>query len=148
MRAVKIMIAAVVFALLAGCAATGPLYSDISASIPPVPADKGRIYFYRSDTMFGAAVTSDISLNGKVVGRSERASVFYVDQAPGNCVVSTSTEVEKQLTFTLAAKETRYVHTSVSMGVLVVRINAKLVNAAEAKSEIASLHYVGGQAQK
>ena len=51
MRAVKIMIAAVVFALLAGCAATGPLYSDISASIPPVPADKGRIYFYRSDTV-------------------------------------------------------------------------------------------------
>jgi hypothetical protein len=71
-----------------------------------------------------------------------------VDQAPGNCVVSTSTEVEKQLTFTLAANETRYVHTSVSMGVLVGRINAKLVNAAEAKSEIASLHYIGGQAQK
>lgn len=148
MRAVKIMIAAIVFAILTGCAATGPLYSDISASIPPVPADKGRIYFYRSDTMFGAAVTSDIRLNGKVVGRSERASVFYVDQAPGNCVVSTSTEVEKQLTFTLAAKETRYVHTSVSMGVLVGRINAKLVNATEAKSEIESLHYIGGQAQK
>lgn len=148
MRAVKIMIAAIVFALLTGCAATGPLYSDISASIPPVPAGKGRIYFYRSDTMFGAAITSDISLNGKVVGRSERASVFYVDQAPGNCVVSTSTEVEKQLTFTLAAAETRYVHTSVSMGVLVGRINAKLVNAAEAKSEIASLHYIGAQAQK
>lgn len=148
MRAVKIMIAAIVFAILTGCAATGPLYSDISASIPPVPADKGRIYFYRSDTMFGAAVTSDIRLNGKVVGRSERASVFYVDQSPGNCVVSTSTEVEKQLTFTLAAKETRYVHTSVSMGVLVGRINAKLVNATEAKSEIESLHYIGGQSQK
>lgn len=148
MRAVKIMIAAIVFALLTGCAATGPLYSDISASIPPVPADKGRIYFYRSDTVFGAAVTSDISLNGKVVGRSERASVFYVDQTPGNCVVSTSTEVEKHLTFTLAATETRYVHTSVSMGVLVGRINAKLVNAEEAKSEIAGLHYIGGQAQK
>jgi predicted small lipoprotein YifL len=148
MRAVKIMIAAIVFAILTGCAATGPLYSDISASIPPVPADKGRIYFYRSDTVFGAAITSDISLDGKVVGRSERASVFYVDQTPGNCVVSTSTEVEKQLTFTLAANETRYVHTSVSMGVLVGRINAKLVNAAEAKSEIAGLHYIGGQAQK
>ncbi|BAV33080.1 hypothetical protein SCL_0760 [Sulfuricaulis limicola] len=148
MRAVNITIAAIVFILLTGCAATGPLYSDISASIPPVSANKGRIYFYRSDTMFGAAITSDISLNGKVVGKSERASVFYVDQAPGNCVVSTSTEVEKQLTFTLAANETRYVHTSVSMGVLVGRINAKLVNATEAKSEIAGLHYIGAQAQK
>jgi hypothetical protein len=34
------------------------------------------------------------------------------------------------------------------MGVLVGRINAKLVNAEEAKSEIASLHYIGGPAQK
>jgi hypothetical protein len=148
MRAFKIIVAAFVFALLTGCAATGPLYSDISASIPPLPANKGRIYFYRSDTAFGAAVTSDISLNGKVVGKSERASVFYVDQTPGNCVVSTSTEVEKQLTFTLAASETRYVHTSVSIGVFVGRINAKLVNAVDAKSEIATLHYTGGQSQK
>ena len=148
MHVTKAVIAIIVLSVLTGCAATGPLYSDISASIPTLPANKGRIYFYRSDTAFGAAVTSDISLNGKVVGKSERASVFYVDQTPGNCVVSTSTEVEKQLTFTLAANETRYVHTSVSLGVFVGRINAKLVNAAEAKSEIASLHFTGGQAQK
>ena len=148
MHVTKAVIAIIVLSVLTGCAATGPLYSDISASIPTLPANKGRIYFYRSDTAFGAAVTSDISLNGKVVGKSERASVFYVDQTPGNCVVSTSTEVEKQLTFTLAANETRYVHTSVSLGVFVGRINAKLVNDAEAKSEIASLHFTGGQAQK
>lgn len=148
MHVTKAVIAIIVFSVLTGCAATGPLYSDMSASIPTLPANKGRIYFYRSDTALGAAVTSDISLNGKVVGKSERASVFYVDQTPGNCVVSTSTEVEKQLTFTLAANETRYVHTSVSLGVFVGRINAKLVNAAEAKSEIASLHFTGGQAQK
>ncbi len=148
MHVTKAVIAIIVLSVLTGCAATGPLYSDMSASIPTLPANKGRIYFYRSDTAFGAAVTSDISLNGKVVGKSERASVFYVDQIPGNCVVSTSTEVEKQLTFTLAANETRYVHTSVSLGVFVGRINAKLVNAAEAKSEIASLHFTGGQAQK
>lgn len=145
MRVIKAVCAVIILALVTGCAATGPLYSDISATIPPVSASKGRIYFYRSDTMLGAAVTSDIKLNDKVVGRSERASVFYVDEKPGNCVVSTSTEVEKQLTFTLAAGETRYVHTSVSMGVLVGRINAKLVNAAEAKAEIPSLHYIGGQ---
>jgi len=145
MHAIKSMIAVVAVSVLAGCAATGPLYSEMSGSIPPLSPDKGRIFFYRSDTMFGAAITSNIKLNGKVVGRSERGSFFYVDQAPGNCVVSTSTEVERALTFTLAAGETRYVHTSVSLGVLVGRINATLENAANATAEIAGLHYIGGQ---
>lgn len=147
MRVIKVMIAAIVVSILVGCAATGPLYSEISATIAPVPSDKGRIFFYRSDTMVGAAITSDIKLNDKVVGRSERASFFYVDQAPGNCVVSTSTEVERQLTFTLAPGETRYVHTSVSLGVLVGRINSRLENAADAKAEIANLHYIGDPAR-
>ncbi len=49
---------------LFGCTATGPLFSTVSQNIPTVSADKGRIYFYRPDTMLGAAVTSDITLNG------------------------------------------------------------------------------------
>lgn len=143
MRTIRAVFAVVLLSALAACAATGPLHKEIAASIPPVPAGKGRVYFYRADTMFGAAVTSDIKLNNRVVGRSERGSFFYVDENPGKCLVSTSTEVEKQLTFTLGAGETRYVRTSVSLGVLVGRINAELVNNETAKSEIVELHYTG-----
>lgn len=143
MRCLKPLFVAAVLALLSACAATGPGYNDVVAKIPPVPADKARIYFYRSNTVFGAAVTSDIKLNDRVVGKSERGGFFFVDQAPGNCLVSTSTEVEKQLTFTAAAGETKYVRTSVSFGVLVGRVNSELVNAEAAKAEIADLHYTG-----
>ncbi len=143
MRGIRALFAVGLLSLLAACAATGPLYKEVAASIPPVPANKARIYFYRPDTMFGAAITSDITLNGRVVGRSERGSFFYVDETPGKCLVSTSTEVEKQLTFTAAAGETRYVRTSVSFGVLVGRINAELVNTETGKSEIVELHHTG-----
>lgn len=143
MRALKIIFSLLALSLLAACAATGPLHKEVAASIPPVSAGKGRIYFYRADTIFGAAITSDIKLNNRVVGRSERGSFFYVDENPGKCLVSTSTEVEKQLTFELAAGESRYVRTSVSLGLVVGRINAELVNNETAKSEITELHYTG-----
>lgn len=144
MRIVKAAIAVIAVALLAGCAATGPKFTEIAASIPPVAASKGRIYFYRPDTMFGAAVTSDINLNGKVVGRSERGSFFFVDENPGSQKVATSTEVEKHLTFTLEPGQTKYVRTSVSMGVMVGRINAELVSPETAKADIeGGLAYTG-----
>lgn len=148
MRLFKIFVSIVVFALLVGCAATGPLYTEVAASIPSVPPNKARVYFFRPDTMLGAAVTSDIRLNEKVVGKSERGSFFFVDQSPGKCTVSTSTEVEKQLTFVLEQGQTKYVRTSVSFGVMVGRINAELVAPDQAKGEISGLHYTGAPLAK
>lgn len=143
MRFAKFFFAVNVLLVLVGCAATGPLYTEVAATIPPVPANKGRVYFFRPDTMLGAAVTADINLNGKVVGRSERGSFFFVDENPGKCTVTTSTEIERQLTFTLDAGQTRYVRTSISFGVMVGRINPELVGTDEAKTEISGLHYTG-----
>ena len=148
MRIVKSALTLLAIVLFAGCAATGPSQSEIAASIPPVPADKGRIYFFRGTTILGAAVTSDIRLNGRVVGISQRSSFFFVDEAPGNCTISTSTEVERQLTFTLLAGETKYVRTSVSMGVLVGRVNSTLESPDIANAEIANLSYTGTTLKK
>ena len=144
MRIARIIGIGVTLVVVSGCAATGPLYKDVAASFPPAPSDKGRIFFFRPDTMFGAAITADIRLNNRVVGLSERGSFFYVDEKPGKCTVATSTEVEKQLTFTLDRGETRYVKTSVSFGALVGRINPELVSPTEAKAELVELHYTGG----
>jgi hypothetical protein len=143
MSALKTLLALVVVGILAGCAAEGPLHKEVAASIPTVPVGKGRVYFYRADTMFGAAITSDISLNGRVVGKSERGSFFFVDENPGSCTASASTEVERQVTFTLATGETKYVKTSVSFGVVAGRVNLELVSPSDATSDIAELHYTG-----
>ena len=143
MKVLKILVAFAAVAALAGCAAEGPLHKEVAASIPTVPAGKGRVYFYRADSMFGAAVTSDITLNGRVVGKSERGSFFFVDENPGSCKASASTEVERELTFTLSSGETKYVKSTVSMGVMTGRVNLELVSPGDADKEIAELHYTG-----
>src|SRR5262245_48560937 len=148
MSVLKTVLAFVAVAALAGCAAEGPLHKEVASAIPTVPSGKGRIYFYRADTMFGAAVTSDITLNGKVVGKSERGSFFFVDENPGACMASASTEVERQLSFTLAAGETKYVRSSVSMGVMVGRVNLELVSPSDAPSALTELHYTGAPLTK
>lgn len=130
-------------ALLAGCAASGPKPSEIRGSLPTLAADQGRIYFYRTPFTFGGAVTAEIRLNGQPVGRSQRGSFFYVDRPAGNYEVSTSTEVERKLTFALAPGETKYVRTYVSFGVLVGRVVPELMNAAEAEADMADLAYTG-----
>jgi len=131
----------VVFA--SGCSATGPKYTEYRSKIPAVPSDKGRIYFYRDDSMLGAALTPDIKLNNKAVGESLPGGFFFVDQAPGKCSVSTSTEVERTLEFTLAPAEVKYVRTSVSMGFLAGHVIPELVGKAEAEKALTDLSFAG-----
>lgn len=128
--------------LLAACA-SGPKMAEIQSSIPSLKANEGRIYFYRSSSMMGAGLQPNIVLNGEVVGESKPGGFFFVDQAPGDKQVSTSTEVEKRLTFTLNPGETRYVKTSVGFGLLVGRVIPELVDKSQAEGEIKDTSYTG-----
>ncbi|WP_311767782.1 DUF2846 domain-containing protein [Burkholderia sp. Bp8963] len=129
--------------LLAACA-TGPTYRDIAASIPTLDASHGRIYFLRSASVFGAAIQPEIRINRQVVGHSQPGGFFYVDEAPGTYTVTTSTEVEREITFDLAAGQTRYVRTAVGFGVLVGHVTPSLVWPDSAQAEIQTLSYTGG----
>ena len=80
---------------------------------------------------------------GAVVGKAEPNGIFFVDRDPENMEVITGSEVEKKLTFTVVAGETRYVRFSVGLGVLAYRIVPELVGEEEAKNEIADLAYTG-----
>src|SRR5688572_9924685 len=96
----KFALAAAATAVLAGCA-SGIKHSEMASSIPTIAAGQGRVYFFRSSSMVGAAVTPDIRLNGAVVGESKPGGFFYVDRPAGNYTASTSTETQKTLSFTL-----------------------------------------------
>lgn len=128
--------------LLTGCA-SGPKFSTVESTLATPPAGKARIFFYRT-TALGAAIQPEIKLNGTVVGKAEPHGVFFVERDPGNMEVVTGSEVERKLTFTIGAGETRYVRCSVGLGVLVYRIIPELVDAEEAKKEVADLSYTGG----
>ena len=134
--------------VLAGCAASGVKQKEMASSIPAVSADSGRIFFYRSSGFAGGAVQPSIRLNGTVVGESKPGGFFYVDTAPGKYEVSTTTEVENNLTFVLEKGEIKYVKTSVKMGLFVGRVVPTLVSNTDAMAELPDLSYTGSPAPK
>lgn len=137
------ILAALAIALGVAACASGPKHTEVASSIPPLKADEGRIYFYRSNSMLGAAVQPSINLNGTVVGDSKPGGFFFVDQKAGSMAVATSTEVEKKLTFTLERGQTRYVRTVIGMGLFVGRVYPELVDDATGASEVKESSYIG-----
>jgi hypothetical protein len=134
------------FALvLAGCAASGPKFAQQEASTPKMGADKGRIYFYRTDSMMGGAIRPQVMLDGATVGKSQPGGYFYVDAAPGSHEAVTSTEATNKVSFALDKGEVKYVRTKVSMGLMVGHVVPELVGADEAQKELATLSYTGGE---
>lgn len=129
-------------ALSVGCAG-GEKYGAVVDQFAPIPADQGRLFFYRSNSMVGSGIQPKIRVNGEVVGKSKPGGFFFVDQAAGDCEVMCSTEVKRKLTFTLAPQETRYVRTAVKMGVIVYQIHPELVDADEALKGLKKSKYIG-----
>ncbi len=137
-----LLISAGVALVATGCA-SGPQYKDVASAIPTLAADHGRIYFFRSDSFGGATVQPEIKLNDKVVGRSIPGGFFFVDEEPGEYTASTTTEVKREVKFTLHAGDTKYVRTSVSMGLLVGHVTPTLDDSETAQQEVETLKYTG-----
>ncbi|WP_024973066.1 DUF2846 domain-containing protein [Ralstonia pickettii] len=126
--------------LIAGCA-SGVKYSEMASSIPTLKQDQGRVYFFRSSSLIGAALQPDIKLNSEVIGQSKPGGFFFVDRPAGKYVVSTATETEKTLSFALDAGETKYVRTSPSLGLIVGRVVPELETPEKAQAELPSLSF-------
>lgn len=142
MKLLKFAVIGAVIALT-GCAASGPKFSAMQAATPAVNADQGRVYFYRKDSMFGAALQPAVVMDGAEVGKSQPGGYFYVDAASGSHEASTSTEATNKVSFVLEKGEVKYVRTAPSIGLLVGRVVPELVNADEANKELSDLSYTG-----
>ena len=138
----KILGAVFVVAAISGCA-SGVKHQEMAASMPTLKAGQGRVYFFRSSSMFGAAIQPEIRLNNQVVGISKPGGFFYVDRPAGHYSASTTTETEKLASFVLQAGETKYLRTSPSLGLLVGRIVIELETPEKARAELADLSYTG-----
>jgi len=120
----RLISSAAVLVFLAGCATTGPHMSEIKDKIPPLDPNQGRIFFYRDASAFGVAVTADIMVDHKVVGRSVRGSSFFVDVAPGMHEIEVATELGYVTPILMAAGTTHYVESFPMPGALWGHIRA------------------------
>lgn len=131
-----------VLPVLAACA-SGPTYSELQKTTAPLAANSGRIYLYRSGGMFGAAIQPSVKIDGKVVGDAVPGGYFYVDLPAGSYKISATTEVERDLTVTLEAGQTRYVTLSPSFGAFAGHISPTLVDDKKGVEDIQDSHYTG-----
>lgn len=141
MKRIAVLMVVLLSGYLAGCA-SGPKYSEISSTISTLAPDKGRVYIYRK-TIAGAAVQPAVRVDNEVVGKAVPKGFFYVDRAPGNLKIETSTEVDRALSMTLEAGETRYVRLNIGIGFFVGHVYPELVDDATGKKEIQSCSYTG-----
>jgi hypothetical protein len=82
----------VFFVAVAACAGPHePLFPQVAATIPPVPHDRARIYFYRDYEPYDSMSRANIHLNGMIAGVSMPGVVFYRDVAPGAYEVAVPT---------------------------------------------------------
>ena len=139
--------AALVLALIslfAGCATSGPKFTEFKPTAVELNPDSGRIYIYRT-AVLGAAVQPEIKVNGVVVGKAVPNGFFYVDKSRGDYEISASTEVERKLSLTLDKGQTRYVRMNISMGFFVGHVYPELIDNETAQKEIQNCHYIGKQ---
>lgn len=128
-------------AVFTGCA-SGPKFAEMKSSIPALDASQGRIYFYRT-AVVGAAVQPSVKLNGESVGKAVPKGFFYIDRAPGNYTVETSTEVTRRLSLTLDPGQARYVRLNIALGFFVGHVYPELVETATGEKEILKCGYAG-----
>ena len=126
---------------LTGCA-SGPKYAEVAGSLGEAAPDKARIYIYRT-AVVGAGVQPQVKLNGEVIGKAVPKGFCYVDRALGNYKMTTSTEVDRHLSFTLEEGQTRYVRLNIGMGFFVGHVYPELVDKAIGTEEIKQCSYTG-----
>ena len=93
----------------------------------------------------GAAVRPKVKINGEVVGEAISHGFFFIDRDPGEYTIMTSTEVDRSLSLSLDAGQTRYVRLSISIGFFVGHVYPELVDTSVGEEEIKELSYTGGQ---
>ena len=132
----------------AGCATQqGMPYQDMSASIPALDADHGRLYFFRETGVLGAASGSQVRVNDQPVGTMPMGTFFYVDEPAGEYTITTSSARDKPLMVKLDGGDTKYVRMSVPYAVMAGPLTPTLVKEPEkAQQVVETLRYVGAPA--
>jgi hypothetical protein len=92
-----------------------------------IKREKGTVI---KTALMGAAGQPAVRVNGEVVGSAVPNGFFYVDRAPENYEIMTSTEVDRKLSLTLDKGEARFVRLNISMGFFAGHVYPELIDPA------------------
>ena len=107
----------------APAAATAPAAPAAVGSVPPPPAGKGQIVFFRPSSFVGMAVYFKIRENEAELGKLSNGAYFVQVTDPGKHTFTAKTENTSKLTLEIDDGETYYVKGGLSMGLIVAEAN-------------------------
>jgi hypothetical protein len=114
--------------------------------VPPPPAGKAQVVFFRTGAYVGAAVSYKVREQGVELGKLTNASYFVVVLDPGPHTFTAATENKNVLKLELDDGDTQYVRGTVQMGLLVGEAN--LTPADQAMFELHYAHMHAGKPPK
>jgi len=94
-----------------------------TSHIMPPPPGKTQVVFFRRNTFVGAALGGRVREGETPIGNLTSGRYFLHVTDPGEHTYTVKTEVTENLTMELEVGETYFVEETVSMGILVGRLN-------------------------
>ena len=137
----RILATLLVLLSISGCA-SDPMFDEFARSMPPVPADDGRIYIYRITTV-GDVIRPSVRIDGEPVARTIPNGFFYVDLPAGEYEISAARNTENVLPVRLETGDEKYVRLDVTIGIASWLITPMLVSADVANKEMKNTAYTG-----
>ncbi len=128
-----------VAAALGGCA-TVPMVTDeedAEAKEFRVPEDKSRIYVYRNER-FAGAIRMDLSVDGRMIGRTAPMTFHMVDVEPGNHTISSHAEIVSTIQVRAKPGKAHFVWQEVKMGTWVARSKLHRVPEAQGRAGVSA----------
>jgi Protein of unknown function (DUF2846) len=136
--------------LLAGCAATGPLGTEVlNVSTKP---NMARMVIYRTSA-FGFAIQPDYVIDGKAVAASQPGGFIACDVPPGRHEIAVGNIAisnnlfgggSEKITVDLRAGSMAYFAAAPQMGLVAGQITLTNVTEVQGRADIAGLHQIPG----
>lgn len=89
--------------------------------IPPPPAGKGQIVFYRTGTIMGSAMGCSVNENGQKISSLGSGRYFILVTTPGRHEYTVKSEAKDTLALEVEADETQYAMCKIKMGIMAGR---------------------------
>lgn len=132
------MIKRLTFAFALACATftAGPAVAGDKEAviIPPPPAGKGQIVFFRTGTIMGAAMGCAVNEGGQKVSSLGAGRYFILVTEPGRHEYMVKSEAKDRLALEVEADETQYAMCKIKMGVMAGRPDLRPSTEAEFKA--------------
>lgn len=133
----KLLLAATMVALLAGCASVpmgDPARDTQLKSFQAVPGQVA-VYVFRNESM-GGAVKMDVIVNGRNIGETAANTFLFAEVPPGKVTVASKAENTDTVEFEAKAGDIVYVWQEVKMGLMFARTKLHVVPAEQGQKGV------------